>query len=142
MPGSLGSVAGTSATISGPGQLLSNLQKLQAQDPAKFKQVVADIANQLQTASQQAQGPQSDLLSKLASAFQGVANGGSLSQLQPQQHHHHHHAHRAYSQNSPSSTQGVAGIAAPSSSKSASGSSMQQLFANIFDDVSKALAAG
>ena len=136
-----GGVAPTSASISGPGQLLSNLQQLQAQDPTKFQQVVSQIATQLQSAAQQAQGPQSTFLSNLASQFQNVANGGSLSQLQPQQHHHHHHpAQQAYSQNSQSQPQGIAGLAQPSGSQSSGTSTIQQLFANISTEVTQALA--
>jgi hypothetical protein len=135
-----GAVSQTSASISGPGQLLSNLQQLQTQDPTKFQQVVSDIASQLQAASQQSQGPQSDFLANLASKFQNVANGGSLSQLQPQGHHHHHHGQQAYSQSSQSQSQGVAGLAQSSSSQSSSGSSLQQLFASISSEVTQALA--
>jgi hypothetical protein len=132
----------SSATISGPGQLLSNLQQLQAQDPTKFQQVVAQIANQLQSAAQQIQGPQSDFLSNLGAKFQSVSNGGSLTQVQPQQHqHHHHHAQQAYSQNSQSQPQGIAGLAQSGGSQSSSSSILQQLFTNISSEVSQALAS-
>ncbi len=130
----------SSASISGPGQLLSNLQQLQTQNPTQFQQVVSNIAGQLQTASQQVQGPQSSVLSGLAAKFQSVASGGSLSQLQPQQHHHHHHAQQAYSQNSQSPSQGIAALVQPSGSQSANGSTVQQLFSNISNEVSQALA--
>jgi hypothetical protein len=135
-----GGVAPTSTSISGPGQLLSNLQQLQAQDPTKFQQVVSQIATQLQSAAQQTQGPQSNSLSNLATKFQNIASGGSLSQLQPQQHHHQHHAQQAYSQNSQSQPQGIAALAQPSGSQSSSSSTIQQLFANISTEVSQALA--
>jgi hypothetical protein len=130
-----------STTISGPGQLFSNLQQLQAQDPAKFQQVVSDIASQLQAASKQAQGPQSDFLSNLAAKFQNVANGGSLSQLLPGQHQHLHHAHKAYGEGAQTQTQGIAGLAAPSGDKSASSSSLQQLLRTISSEVKQALAS-
>src|ERR1700722_19067859 len=84
-----------SATISGQGQLLSQLQQLQTQNPAKFKQGAAQIANQLQAAAQQqASSSQSSFLNHLAGEFQNVANGGNLSQLQPN--HHAHHGHGTY----------------------------------------------
>jgi hypothetical protein len=140
LTGGEGGVSQSSATISGPGQLLSNLQQLQTQDPTKFQQVVSDIAGQLQAASQQSQGSQSDFLANLASKFQNVANGGSLSQLQPQGHHHHHNGQQAYSQSSQSQSQGVAGLAQSSSSQSSSGSSLQELFASISSEVTQALA--
>jgi hypothetical protein len=136
-----GGIAPISTTISGPGQLLGNLQQLQAQDPTKFQQVVSQIATQLQSAAQQAQGPQSNLLSNLATKFQNVASGGSLSQLQPQQHHHHHHAQQAYSQNSQNQPQGVAALVQPSGSQSSSSSTLQQLFTNISTKVRQALAS-
>jgi hypothetical protein len=43
----------STATISQPVQLLSELQQLQSQDPTKFTQVVGQIASQLQAAAQQ-----------------------------------------------------------------------------------------
>jgi hypothetical protein len=130
----------SSATISGPGQLLSDLQQLQAQDPTKFTQVVSDITSQLQAASQQAQGPQSNFLSNLSARFQSVASGGSLAQLQPHQHSHHHsHAQAAYSQVAQSQPEGIAGLAQPSSSQSSGSATMQQLFTSISTEVSQAL---
>ena len=128
-----GGVAQSPATISGPGQLLSNLQQLQTQDPTKFQQAVSQIAGQLQTAAQQTQGPQSDFLTKLAAKFQSVANGGSLSQLQPGQgqHHHHHHAQQADSQGAQSQAQGIAALLQSSSSQSTSSLTLPQLFTNI-----------
>jgi hypothetical protein len=75
----------TSASISSAGQLLANLHQLQAQDPAKFKQVTAGIAAKLQAAAQQAgPGTQAKMLADLAAKFQNVSAGGSLSQLAPQ----------------------------------------------------------
>jgi hypothetical protein len=134
-----GGVAKSSATISGPGQLLSNLQQLQAQNPTNFQQVVSQIASQLQAAAQQAQGPQSDFLSNLAAKFQSVAGGGSLSQLQPQQHPHPNH--QAFSQGTPNQAQGVAGLAQPSASQSSNSSTLQQLFTTISTEVSQALTS-
>jgi hypothetical protein len=53
-----GGAGQSSVTISGPGQLLSDLQQLQTQNPAEFQQVVSQIASQLQSAAQQTQGQQ------------------------------------------------------------------------------------
>jgi hypothetical protein len=128
----------STASISGPGQLLSNLQQLQAQNPASFQAVVTQIAGQLQAAAQQTQGPQSKFLSDLAARFQNVANGGPLSQLQPHRHHHHHsRAQQAYGRNT---SAGVAGLGQAGSSSSSGSSSLQQLFATISSEVSTALA--
>lgn len=137
--GGVQSVGGDSAKISGPGQLLSQLQQLQSQDPTKFTQVVSDIATQLQNAAQQATGPQSDFLSNLANRFQTTANTGDLSALQPH-HHGHHHAHATYNQQG----QIVAppGAGAPAASNASStGTDLGQLFAKIAKEVSQAVGA-
>jgi hypothetical protein len=127
-----GQGAQSSAAISAAGKLLSNLQQLQMQNPAKFKQVVSQIASQLQTAAQQTQGPQSDLLSNLAAKFQSVANGGSLSQLQPGQlQHHHHRAQQAYGQGAQLQPQTAAGLTQLSGSQPPSSPTLQQLFTTI-----------
>ena len=78
--GSTGPAASTH--ISKRGQLLSKLQQLQQQDPAKFKQVVTDIATKLQDAAKSATGDQQKFLSDLADKFQ-KAESGDLSGLQP-----------------------------------------------------------
>jgi hypothetical protein len=138
-----GGFAQSSANISGPGQLLSNLQQLQTQNPTQFQQLVSQIANQLQTAAQQAQGPLSSFLSNLSTNFQSVASGGNLSQLQPQQQqeHHHHHAHQAYGQETQNQPQGVAALAPSSGSQSSGSATVQQLFSTISTEVSQALAS-
>jgi hypothetical protein len=155
LTGGEGGGSQSSTAISGPGQLLSNLQQLQTSDPTTFQQVVTQIASQLQSASQQAQGPQSNVLSNLASKFQNIANGGSLGQLAPKQHHHHSHALQAYSQNSQDSSQGLAALIQSSGSQSSgsqsstnqssngqtsSATSLQGLFTTISNEVSAALA--
>lgn len=162
-----GSTAGTgqdSASISGPGQLYGNLQKLLAKDPDKFKQVVTQIANQLQSAAQQeGQDPVGQFLSKLADKFQNVANGGDLSRLQP--HRHGHHAHQTYNQNGryvphpmpaqtgdyvpqllPAQAGGYVPQPLPATSPnspdpSSSGTDIRQLFASIANEVSQALGS-
>jgi hypothetical protein len=140
LAGSLGAsgIAQTTAAISAPGQILSDLQQLQAQNPMKFQQVVGQITSQLQTASQKAQGAQRNILSNLAGQFQNIAAGGSLAQLQPQQQHHHSRAHQAYSQNSQNLIQGLAGLAASSTSL-AGNSPTQKLLTTISTEVKNAL---
>jgi hypothetical protein len=127
-----GGASPISTSISGPGQLFSDLQQLQAQNPAAFQQVTSQIATQLQAAAQQTQGPQSDYLSNLAAKFQNISSGGSLSQLQPK-HHHHHHAQQADSESSQSQPQGIEALlqataSQSSGSQSSSNSNLQQLF--------------
>jgi len=129
----------SSANISGPGQLLAALQQLQAQDPTKFTQVVGQIASQLQTAAQQAQGGQASFLSGLAQQFQSVANGGSLALLQPSQSNQPVPA--TYASGAVGASQAVAGLARTGTAPNASSAGLQQLFANIFNEVTQALAA-
>ncbi len=140
--GSSTSTPAASVDVSGPGQIYAKLQQLQQEDPTKFKQVVSEIAKQLQSAATQS-GDKN--LSALASKFEDVANGGDLSEIKP-----------------PSPPQGGSGMAAaysqtaqmsgqppsgppPSSANGTSGSSagsntMQSLFSNIGQEIDSALA--
>ncbi len=133
-----GGVNQSAASISGPGQLLSDLQQLQTQNPNAFQQVVSQIAGKLQTAAQQASGPSRTFLSNLAAQFQSVADGGSLSLLQPQN-DQQGRMQQAYSRGTQSLSQGVAGLAQQSGSQSSDNSTLQQLFSTISGDVSQAL---
>lgn len=94
-----------SVDVSQPGQLLSQLQNLAQTDPAQFKQVTANIAQQLQQAASSATGKQAEVLNDLAARFQSASQSGKASDLTPQasqgtaqaggHHHHHHHAQAA-----------------------------------------------
>jgi hypothetical protein len=133
----------SSASTSPLGQLLSNLQQLQSQDPTKFQQVVSTISAQLQTAAQQqGQTPLGTFLSNLASKFQSVASGGSLSQLQPHHRGHGHHHAYAQTQDAPTSAsaQALLGGASPGFSQTTANASLQQLFTSLATEVSQALA--
>ncbi len=81
------STSGTGAdqsSVSGPAQMLSQLQQLQAQDPTKFKQVMSSIASTLQKDAKSASDPQAQhMLNDLASRFQKAGDTGDLSALQP-----------------------------------------------------------
>jgi hypothetical protein len=127
-----------SANISGPGKLLSQLQHLQAQNPAKFQQVVSDIANKLQTIASEATGSQGQSLSDLASKFQAAANSGDLSGVQSQLtahgHHHHHHGAGTYNQQGQVTQPTVTQDSAPTG-----GADLRQLFAGISQEVTQAL---
>jgi hypothetical protein len=87
-----------SASVSKPGELMSKLNQLLQQDPAKFKQVTQQISDELKSAAQNASGPQASFLNKLSENFAQASSSGSLSSLQPSQgsgsgvsgHHHHH----------------------------------------------------
>lgn len=94
---------------------MSQLQQLQQQDPAKFKQFMSDEAAKLKDAASKATGEDAKRLSSLADKFSQSASSGDLSAFQPKQaaaqggnntsgvqayqqaqaqagqHHHHHH---------------------------------------------------
>ncbi|MBN9118979.1 MAG: hypothetical protein J0I06_07435 [Planctomycetes bacterium] len=136
---SVGSPAGDSARISGPGQLFSQLQQLQSQDPTKFKQVTADIATQLQTAAQQATGHQATFLTNLADKFQTASTTGDVSALRPP--HHGHHAHATYNaqgQVAPTTPTSDTGGA---SATGGTGTDLGQLLSNIAKEVASAVGA-
>jgi hypothetical protein len=84
------------------------------------------------------QGPQSNFLSNLATLFQNVANGGSLSQLQPQN-PSQGQVQQVYNQGS--APHGVSGLSQPGGSQSSNNSILQQLFATISGEVSSALGS-
>ena len=105
---------------------------------------MSNIVQQLQTAAQNATGPQAKMLSDLAAKFQNAEQTGDLSQLKQTgggRHHHHKGGAGAVLQNSASS-----GTSSTTSSGSTStqsqGVDMQSLFQNIFREVSQALGSG
>jgi hypothetical protein len=80
-----GSSNGDSAQISGLAQLYGQLQQLQSQNPAQFKQVTSEIATQLQSASARATGSDASFLANLATKFQTASATGDASSLKPAQ---------------------------------------------------------
>jgi hypothetical protein len=81
------SSGGTSQSqLSPAARLLSELQKLEQQDPAEFQQVTASLASTLQNDAQQAQKSgstsEASALNQLASAFSSASQTGDLSSLQ------------------------------------------------------------
>lgn len=81
------------AQFSKMGQLMSQLQNLESTNPDQAKQVLSNIASQLNSQAQ-ADGGNSHLTA-LANKFSQAASTGDLSVLQPPQsggggHHHHH----------------------------------------------------
>jgi hypothetical protein len=96
-------IGASSTSISKPGELMSKLQQLQQQDPAKLKEVAGELSQSLKTAAQSATGADAQKLNKLADGLANVASTGDLSSLQPQRaagaggsggaHHGHHHHH-------------------------------------------------
>jgi hypothetical protein len=107
------------ADLSGPAQFFSALQQLSVSNPSQFKQITAQISQQLNAAAQSATDPnEAQQLRAVASRFQQASQTGDFSSLQTQppsgadastsasgsaQGHlgHHHHHHGGYSQASP-----------------------------------------
>ena len=72
-----------SLDLSKPGEIYSKLQELAKSDPEKLKEVCANIADKLKSASESSNGRDSKMLTDLAQKFQNVADGGDVSQLKP-----------------------------------------------------------
>ena len=89
--GTTATTASTSTRISGPGRLMAKLQQLQQTDPAKFKQVMSDMAAKLNALAQQQSGSSASSsstgggqsLTDLANKFASAAQTGDLSAFQP-----------------------------------------------------------
>ncbi|MGD0822742.1 MAG: hypothetical protein ABSA71_18580 [Desulfomonilia bacterium] len=129
----VGSSQSDSVNVSQASQLFSQLQQLQQSDPDKFKQVMTNIAGELQSAAQGKSGFEAQTLSDLATKFQNVANGGDISQLMPPtqsssdqytqqgsvsaKHHHGHHHGTSGAQND-----------------------IKQVMSNVIDELNKAVS--
>jgi len=106
--GSLASTTSNTSSTTSPDQvnlsqvstLFQQLQQLQTSNPAEFKKVLTDGAQQLQAAAAQQTNPAATaFLNNLAAKFQTAADTGNLAALNPQAasgatgahgHHHHH----------------------------------------------------
>jgi hypothetical protein len=82
--------------LSQAGTVFQQLEQLQPSNPAEFKKVATEAANQLSAAAQQTTDPlQASVLSNLAATFQKSADAGNLFPFQQQTQaagtHHHHH---------------------------------------------------
>lgn len=132
--GTSGSTSAVSIDLSKPGKLFSELQSLASSDPAKFKEVTADIASQLKDAASSATGKQADVLNKIADRFETASQSGKASDLAPagdqgqRVHHggHHHHAQTAAASDQTGS---------PTSNDSVM-QTLQQIIANALNNVS------
>ena len=139
--------SGSSATqaasvdISKPGELFSKLQKLKAQDPDKYKEVVSDLADKLKTAAGSATGKDQEVLNNLAAKFQDAANGGDLTLGPPANGAGSPKGPAAaYAQNSSSAQQGLSGVGHHKGGHHHQQSAaVQQAFQSISDEVDKAL---
>jgi hypothetical protein len=111
---------GTDSTqLSGPAQLLSQLQSLEASDPSKAKAAMTQLATDIRSQAQQVGGDQAQHMNDFADKLDQAASTGDLSVLQPPQGqgppggaqgagqaggHHHHHHHKAASSSSSTSS--------------------------------------
>ena len=113
--GALSSVAQTTdnSQLSPFAQLMSELQKLQQTDPAKYQQVTSQIATNLQTAAQTATASgdttKAAQLTQLATDFSNASKSGQLPDMQDLAQaigggHHHHHHHVEAASTDPTST--------------------------------------
>jgi hypothetical protein len=70
------------SSLSGPGQLFKELESLSKSDPAEFKKITGQIANQLQNAaSQSTNSSEATFLNQLATAFSNASQTGNFSSL-------------------------------------------------------------
>jgi hypothetical protein len=76
--------SGGNVNLSQAAQFFSKLQDLSQTDGAKFQQLTAKIATQLQTDAQQATGSEQSFLTNLANQFNTASQTGSASALEPQ----------------------------------------------------------
>jgi hypothetical protein len=121
----------SSASISGLGQLFSNLQQLASQNPTQFQQVATQIASEIQTASQQQTGPASQFLNQLGTSLQQFATTGTMPQL-----HHHHQTQEAQSYNSAGQ---AVNLGAGVNGQTGTNASLQQFFVTLAQQVGATL---
>lgn len=113
-------------------QLMSQLQKLQQSDPAKYQQVTQQIATNLQDAAQTAQASgnstAANRLNQLAGDFSNASTSSQLPNVQDLAHaiggHHHHHHVQASSSDTDS---GASTGATSTSGGSGSADTLSQL---------------
>ena len=130
----------SSLNVSGQATLFSKLEQLQQSDPQMFKQVTAEISQQLTAAASTMSGQAAQGLTTLANEFQQASQTGTLTALQPAQ------------QNS--TTSDATGIAAYQQASQSSGthhhhghpaagsdsSQMQSLWTSIYNEVNQAVS--
>ncbi len=125
----------TSTSVSNKAKLQQQLQQLQQTDPAKFKQVTADIASKLQEEAKQVGGSQGQALSKVADTFQQASQTGSLPDLKSGGHHHHHGGGGGGGAATPTSTVSSPASAAATAYQQSGGSSIKTDVDSIISQV-------
>jgi len=86
--------ASCGSNISGFASAMSSLQQLQQSDPAKFKQVMASIASELEADAKGATGSKAQFLAQLAGKFQQASQTGTMAPLESSSATSTHHGHR------------------------------------------------
>jgi hypothetical protein len=82
--GSSSAATGDSSSVSDPGKLFSELEKLSKSNPTEFKKITAEIADQLKTAaSNTTDANQASFLNQLANSFETASQSGKFSDLFP-----------------------------------------------------------
>jgi hypothetical protein len=77
-----------SSSVSNPGKLFSELEQLSKQNPAEFKKITAEIAQQLQNAAKNTtDSSEASALSQLAANFAAASKSGNFSDLFPKDAH-------------------------------------------------------
>jgi len=140
----------STANISQSGQLLSNLQQLQAQNPTEFTSLTGQIATQLQNAaqaqSQAGNNAASQFLMNLSNMFENASTTNSLSQLLAQlqmmsQHHHHNSTYDSNGMTITSTTTTTTTSTTNFLNHFSGGSAIGQMLSTISQEVSQALTA-
>ena len=107
------SQAPDNSRLSSFAQLMSELQKLQQSDPARYQQVTSQIAANLQSAAQSATAAgdttKAAQLTQLATVFSNASKSGQLPDMQDLARaigggHHHHHYHVEAASTDPTAT--------------------------------------
>jgi hypothetical protein len=70
-------------TVSGPGELLAKLRKLQEEDPERFQTVAKEIAEKMQATADELGGTEGEMLSAFASDLLKASETGDLSSMRP-----------------------------------------------------------
>ena len=133
-----------SASASGFGQILNQLQNLATSDSAQFKQQTANIASKLNTMASQASGFEAQLFQNLATQFQQASQTGQVPKLAGSHHSRHQHGGGTVTSNAVAKS----GTGHLTSAASASGTQIAQNtdgtygLGNATDPVTAAMQAG
>jgi hypothetical protein len=82
--GPASSATNDSSSVSNPGKLFNELEQLSKQNPAEFKRITAQIAQQLQDAAKNTtDSSEANFLNQMASNFEAASKSGNFSDLFP-----------------------------------------------------------